>query len=142
MAEPKTRQTAASVAGFLKSIGDDDVRRDCVAIARIMEQATKSKGKMWGSSIVGFGTYTCTYANGRQADWMITAFSPRKTNITLYLSDAFEERPRLLAGLGKHTTGKSCVYIKRLSDVHLPTLRKLVQASVRHTRKSARKTTS
>ena len=91
---------------------------------------------MWGAGIVGFGTYRCTYANGREADWMVTAFSPRKQNITLYLMGGFAGRDELMAALGKHSCGKSCLYIKRLSDVHLPTLKKLVRASVQHVKKT------
>ena len=132
MAEAKTKANRASVDTFLESIEDDQVRDDCRAIAGIMQQATKARPEMWGSSIVGFGRRTCTYANGRQADWMLTAFSPRKQNITLYLFPDFEDRDDLMAGLGKHSSGKGCLYIKRLSDVHVPTLKKLVRASVQH----------
>ena len=136
MAEPKTRPTASAVNAFFARIQDDEVRQDCRVIADIMTKATKAPPKMWGTSIVGFGTRRIQYANGREADWMIAAFSPRKQNIVLYLSSAFPERAALLKALGKHSCGKGCVYVKRLSDVHLPTLRKLVAASVRHTSKS------
>ena len=136
MAEPKTKVNDASVDGFLNSIEDDQVRQDCRAIADIMQKATKAKPRMWGASIVGFGTYRCTYANGREADWMVTAFSPRKQDITLYLMGGFAGQDELMAALGKHSCGKSCVYIKRLSDVHLPTLKKLVNASVQHVKKT------
>jgi uncharacterized protein DUF1801 len=132
MAQPKTTRNNASVGGFLNSIKDDQVRKDCWAIVDIMQKATKAKPKMWGASIVGFGTYRCTYANGREADWMVTAFSPRKQNITVYLMGGFERYGELMATVGKHTRGKSCLHIKRLSDVHLPTLKKLVNASVKH----------
>jgi len=132
MAEAKTRKTATSVGAFLAGIADEQVRKDCRAIAGIMAKATKAKPAMWGSSIVGFGTRRITYANGRDADWMVVAFSPRKQNIVLYLSSAFPEREPLLKTLGQHSCGKGCVYIKRLADVHLPTLRKLVTASVKH----------
>ena len=138
MAEPKTKRTNASVDGFLNSIEDDRVREDCWTIVDIMQKATKAKPKMWGASIVGFGTYRCTYANGREADWMVTAFSPRKQNITLYLMGGFARRDELMAALGKHSCGKACVYIKRLSDVHVPTLKKLVNASVQHVMKTNR----
>ena len=136
MAEPKTRPNNVSVDGFLNSIEDDQVRDDCWTIVDIMQKATKAKAKMWGANIVGFGTYRCTYANGREADWMVTAFSPRKQNITLYLAPGFARRDELMGALGKHSCGKSCVYIKRLSDVHVPTLKKLVNASVRHVMKT------
>ena len=136
MTEPKTRQTGSSIEAFYARIKDDEVRQDCRVIADIMKKATKAPPKMWGSSIVGFGTRTVQYANGREAEWMMTAFSPRKQNIVLYLSSAFPERDALLKALGRHSCGKGCVYVKRLSDVHLPTLKKLVAASVKHTSKS------
>jgi uncharacterized protein DUF1801 len=137
MAEPKTKLTAASVDDFLDTIENDQVRDDCRTIAGIMEKAAKAPPRMWGSSIVGFGTYRCTYASGREAEWMLTAFSPRKQNITLYLGHLDQQR-ELLKKLGTHSCGKGCLYIKRLSDVHVPTLTKLVKSSVAQTRKSQR----
>lgn len=139
MAELKTRLNGSPVNAFLSGIKDEQVRQDCRAIAGIMSKATKASAKMWGSSIVGFGTRRVTYASGREADWMITAFSPRKQNIVLYLSGSFPERDALLKALGNHSCGKGCVYIKRLSDVHMPTLRKLVSASVKHTVKKEKR---
>ena len=117
---------------FLNLIQDDQARNDCWTIVDIMQKATKSKPQMWGSNIVGFGTYHYKYASGREADWMLIAFSPRKQNITLYIGAGFEGYDELLAKLGKHGCGKSCLYIKRLSDIHLPTLKKFVAASVKH----------
>jgi hypothetical protein len=136
MAELKTKATEASVADFLNAIKDEQVREDCWAITEMMKQATKAEPKMWGPSIVGFGSIRYKYPNGREMDWMQVAFSPRKQNLTLYLETKFDERDDLLAKLGKHSCGKACLYIKRLSDVHLPTLKKLVNASVKHTRKA------
>ena len=136
MAEPKTQLSGASVDAFLNAIEDEQVRRDCRAIATIMRAATKAQPRMWGSSIVGFGTRRCVYADGREADWMLAAFSPRKQNITLYILGGFRGYEGLRSRLGKHTCGKSCVYIKRLSDVDVPTLKKLVAASVKHARKT------
>ncbi len=132
MAELKTKLNDASVDDFLNAIKDEQVRQDCRAIAEIMRKATKAEPKMWGSSIVGFGSYRYKYASGREGDWMQVAFSPRKQNISLYITSGFEGRDELLAKLGKHSCGKGCVYIKRLSDIHLPTLRKLINASVKH----------
>jgi len=132
MAEPKTKATTASVDDFVNSIQDDQIRKDCWTIVEIMQQATKAKPQMWGSSIVGFGTYQCKYADGHEATWMQTAFAPRKKNITLYIASGFDEYEELMDQLGTYSCGKSCVYIKRLSDIHLPTLKKLVTASVRH----------
>lgn len=137
MAEPKTKVNKASVDAFLDTIQDEQKRDDCKTIAAIMRQATKAKPEMWGAGIVGFGRRTVTYANGRQAEWMLTALSPRKQNITLYLWPEFEARDDLMASLGKHSCGKGCLYIKRLSDVHLPTLEKLVKASVDQAIKSS-----
>ena len=137
MAEAKTKPTAVSADGFLDAIDNEQVRDDCRAIAGIMQKATGSPARMWGSGIVGFGTYQCTYADGRTAEWMVVAFAPRKQNITLYLAPDFTERESLLADLGTHTSGKGCVYIKRLADVHVPTLKKLVAASVKHTLRTA-----
>jgi hypothetical protein len=132
MAEIKTKLNDASVDDFLNSIKDEQVRKDCWTIVEIMQEATKAKPQMWGSSIVGFGSYHYKYASGREGDWMLTAFSPRKQNITLYIYADFEGRDELMAQLGKHSCSKACIYIKRLSDVHLPTLKKLVKGSVKH----------
>jgi len=89
---------------------------------------------MWGPSIVGFGTYQYKYASGREGDWPVAAFSPRKKDLTLYLMIGFEKRTELMQKLGKHSTGKSCLYIKRLSDIHVPTLKKLIKASLKDLR--------
>ena len=131
MSEMKTKQTDASVKDFLNHIPDEQRREDCFAVAKIMEEITGNKPKMWGPSIVGFGTYHYKYASGREGDWMITGFSPRKKDLTLYIMMGFEKYPELMKQLGKHSTGKSCLYIKRLSDIHMPTLKKLIKASVK-----------
>jgi hypothetical protein len=132
MAELKTKLTDASVTEYLNAIENDQVRQDCWVILEIMQDATKAKPKMWGDSIVGFGMYHYVYASGREGDWPLIGFSPRKQNITIYIMAGFEEYEELLARLGKHTRAKSCLYIKRLSDIHLPTLKKLIQTSVDH----------
>ena len=129
MAERKTQKQDGSVADFLNAIPDAQVREDCWTVAGIMQAAAKAEPKMWGSNIVGFGHSKQVYANGKEADWMLIAFSPRKQNLTLYVG-GFEENADLMAKLGQHSCGKGCLYIKRLSDVHLPTLKKLVHASV------------
>ena len=136
MAELKTKRTAASVDGFLNSIKEEQKRQDCWTIVEIMEKATKSKAQMWGPSIVGFGSYKYKYPDGREMDWMVIAFSPRKQNITLYIGGGFDGYDELMAQLGKYSCGKSCIYLKRLSDVNVPTLKKLVKASVQHKLKS------
>ena len=136
MAEPKTRPTKASVADFIDSLDEPQVRDDCRTLVRIMQKATGCRAEMWGSSIVGFGRYWWTGANGKQAEWMITAFSPRKANLTVYLWPQFEGRRQLLDELGKHSCGKGCIYIKRLTDVRVPTLEKLIIRSVKHAREN------
>ena len=135
MAEARTKQTGASVEGFLDAITNEQVRADSRAIAAIMQKAAKAEPEMWGSGIVGFGRRTQRYASGKEAQWMLIAFAPRKQNITLYLSPDFPKRDELLAKLGTHSCGEGCVYIKRLSDVHVPTLTKLIEASVAHARR-------
>ena len=136
MAEIKTKLTGKSVDAFLGSIKDDEKRRDSRVIAKLMQQATTSKAKMLGSSIVGFGTKTITYADGRETPWVLIGFSPRKANLTLYVGRRFDGRDTLLKKLGKHATGGGCLYIKRLSDVDVPTLKKIVNASVKRAKRS------
>ena len=131
MAELKTSPTDKSVETFLESVPDERKRRDCFTVLELMRKVTKSEPRMWGPSIVGFGSYHYRYASGREGDWMLTGFSPRKQNLTLYIMTGFDEAEELMARLGKHTTGKSCLYLKRLDDVHLPTLEKLIRGSVR-----------
>lgn len=132
MAELKTKVNDASVDEFLSTVEDEGIRADCHAIVDLMRIATKAEPKMWGSSIIGFGSYHYKYASGREADWMLIGFSPRAKNITLYIMAGFEQYDEMLQKLGKFTTGKSCLYIKHLSDVHVPMLKKLIQASVKH----------
>jgi hypothetical protein len=136
MAERKTWPTTRSVEDFIESLDGDQVRDDCRTLVRIMKKVTGCKPEMWGSSIVGFGRFWWPGANGKSAEWMIAAFAPRKTNLTVYLWPQFDGKQELLAKLGKHTTGKGCLYMKRLSDVHLPTLEKLIAKSVKHARTS------
>lgn len=132
MAELKTKRTKASVNTFLSTIKDEQVRVDCLKIAALMQKATGAEPAMWGPGIIGFGSYHYKYASGREGDWMLTGLSPRKANLTVYIMAGFAEYEELLAKLGKHSRGKSCLYIKRLSDVHVPTLRLLIQKSVNH----------
>lgn len=131
MAEAKTKPTKASVTQFLNKIPDAARREDCFAIAKMMEEITGSKPQMWGPSIVGFGTWSYKYASGHEGDWPVAAFSPRKTDLTVYLTIGFEKYDELLGRLGKHRKSKSCLYIKRLSDIHVPTLKKLIKASIK-----------
>ena len=134
MAELKTKQTDASVKDFLNQIADKERREDCFAVAKIMEEITGEKPKMWGPSIVGFGSYHYKYASGREGDWLVTGFSPRKKDLTLYIMMGFAKHGVLMEKLGKHSAAKSCLYIKRLSDIHVPTLKKLIKESVKDLR--------
>lgn len=134
MAEAKTKPTNESVEDFLNKIPDQDRRADCFQVAKIMEEITGEKPKMWGPSIVGFGSYHYKYDSGREGDWLVTGFSPRKKDLTLYMMMGFEKHRELMEQLGKHSAAKSCLYIKRLSDIHIPTLKKLIKASVKDLR--------
>lgn len=131
MAEAKTKPTKASVTQFLNKIPDAARREDCFAVAKMMEEITGSKPQMWGPAIVGFGLFSYKYASGHEGDWPVAAFSPRKQDLTLYLTPGFQKHEELMSQLGKHRTGKSCLYIKRLSDIHVPTLKKLIKTSVK-----------
>ena len=130
MAELKTKKNEASVQKFLNTIKDGQVRNDCEEIATMMKQVTKAKPKMWGSSIVGFGEQHLVYESGRELDWMLIGFSPRKQNLTLYVT--LDEN--LLKKLGKFTTGKGCLYIKKLADVDKKVLKEVIAASVKKTK--------
>ncbi len=130
MAEPKTKPSKQSVAAFLKKVPDAQKREDAAALVDIMRKATKAEPVMWGSSIIGFGSYRYKYASGREGDWPIIGLSPRKQNLTLYIMVGFAEFEDLLAKLGKHTTGSSCLYIRRLADIDVPTLKKLITKSI------------
>ena len=128
-ADVKTKKNEASVESFLNTIKDEEVRRDCFEIAQMMKKASKEEPKMWGSSIIGFGEYHYKYESGREGDTMKIGFSPRKQNLTLYiLLGANPENP-LLKKLGKHTTGKGCLYIKKLADVDKKVLQELINES-------------
>jgi len=131
MADAKTRPTRQSVAAFIKGV-DEDRQKDCKALVRIMQEASGAPATMWGTSIIGFGSYELEYANGRSADWPIVGFAPRKQDLTLYINRGLDDR--LLSGLGKHKISGSCLHIKRLSDVDLIVLEKVVSASVKKTK--------
>jgi hypothetical protein len=130
MAEQKTKPTRESVEDFLDKIPDEALRDDCQAILKIMKKATGSPAKMWGGSIVGFGTYHYKYDSGHEGDSCLTGFSPRKQNITLYVMPGVSTRGDLLEKLGKHKAGKGCLYIKKLNDINIPVLETLIKESV------------
>jgi hypothetical protein len=129
MAELKTQLTNASVTEFLERIADEQRRQDCFTVLNLMKEATRAEPKMWGSSIVGFGLYSYKYASGHEAQWPAIGFSPRKTDLTLYLMLGNEPSSDLMARLGKYKTGKGCLYIKKLQDVDLAVLKELVKKS-------------
>jgi len=135
MAENKTKVTKLSVTGFINSIDDKQKRADSRKVAAMMRKATGKRAKMWGSSIVGYGTYHYKYESGREGDFMVTGFSPRKQALTVYVMPGFSHFDKLMAKLGKYKTGKSCLYIKRLSDVDEKVLERLIDSSVKHMRK-------
>jgi hypothetical protein len=130
MPENKTKPTGADVGGYLAAIADDSRRKDCEALAKLMTKATKEEPRMWGPSIVGFGSYHYKYESGREGDSCLVGFASRKSDIALYLVSDFPEREELLGKLGKHKAGKGCVYIRRLEDVDEKVLEKMVFASL------------
>ncbi|HJS46910.1 MAG TPA: DUF1801 domain-containing protein [Gemmatimonadales bacterium] len=134
MAEPRTRPTGASVEAFLAAVPDARRRADALVVAKLIERVTGERPAMWGPSIVGYGTWRLRYADGRSADWPVAGFSPRKAELVLYLMPEFGRYAPLLARLGRHRTGKSCLYLKRLADVDLEVLEELVASSVARVR--------
>jgi hypothetical protein len=132
MAELKTKKTAASPAKFIESVKDENRRADAEQLLKIFKEATGMKPAMWGSSIVGYGSYHYeSERSSQKGDWPLTGFSPRVQNLTIYIMPGFKEYGALLKKLGKHTiSGGSCIYIKRLSDIHVPTLKTIIRKSV------------
>jgi hypothetical protein len=133
VAGPKTQPTDASVDAFLDAIEDPQRREDSRAICDLMAEETAEPPRMWGDSIVGFGSYHYSYSSGREADWMALGFAPRKGRLTLYLMDGFSGYQELLERLGPHSTGRSCLHVKRLTNVDVDVLREMVRRSYRHT---------
>ena len=132
----KTVKNDKPVLDFLNSVEHNKRREDGLEILDLMKEVTGEEPAMWGDSIVGFGDYTYKYASGRTGQWMLVGFSPRKQNLTLYIMDGFDGYAELLGKLGKHKTGKSCLYINKLEDVDQDVLRELVQKSVSHMKTS------
>jgi hypothetical protein len=130
MAELKTKLNDASVDKFLQTIKDEQRRKDCFTVLELMKKITKAEPKMWGTSIVGFGTYQYKYASGREGDWFLTGFSPRKQNLTLYIISGFKRYEGLMKKVGKFKTGSSCLYINDLKDVNVKALEDLIRQSV------------
>ncbi len=134
MAELKTRQSGASVEAFLEAVANETRRRDAAVVNQLMQRITGEPPKMWGPSIVGFGRYHYRNASGREGDWFLTGFSPRKQALTLYIMPGFSQYDALMRRLGKHKTGRSCLYVNKLADVDLPTLEELIRLSVAYMR--------
>lgn len=132
MAELKTQKNDASVEAYLNSVENKRRREDSFKVLELMKEVTGEEPKMWGTSIVGFGEYHYQYASGREGDWMLVGFAPRKQSLTLYIMSGFAAYDDLLDDLGKHKTGKSCLYINKLDDVNIATLKELIHQSVEH----------
>lgn len=130
MYEAKTKPTASNVGAYLEAIPEEGRRRDCQQLAALMERVTGCPPVLWGTSIVGFDRYHYRYASGHEGDSCVVGFAARKGDISLYLMGGYEGAEALLARLGKHRTGKACLYIKRLEDVQLPVLEQLVARAV------------
>ena len=128
----KTRPNDASVAAFLNGIADERRRKDAFAVLALMKKITKTQPRMWGGSIVGFGLRHYQYASGRGGDWFLVGFSPRKAALVLYFMTGLEPHASLLKSLGKHKTGKGCLYIRSLEDIDQPTLAALIKQSLAH----------
>lgn len=130
MAEIKTKPTTVSVAKFIDKQEKESVRDDCWTLVKMMQEISGKPPVMWGTAIVGFGTWHYEYASGQSGDWPLLAFSPRKQNLTIYLMPGFPKRDEeLLKKLGKHKTAVTCLYVKGLAELHMPTLKKLISNS-------------
>ncbi len=127
MAELKTKKTELSVDAFIKKIPEAQKRKDAAVIVGLMEKATKAKAKMWGTAIIGFGDRVLKYDSGRELDWFVMGFSPRKQNFALYISGTVEKQQALLKKLGKHKTGKGCLYINKLEEVDMDVLKEIIK---------------
>jgi hypothetical protein len=132
MGELKTRPTDRDVTEFLNGIEDEEKRRDCFALADLMQRITGDKPEMWGEGMIGFGRYTYRYASGQTGEWSKTGFAPRKQNITIYIMAYLENFPEIMQRLGKYKTGKSCIYIKHLVDIDTSVLEELVRQSLKN----------
>lgn len=132
MAQNKTTENENDVVSFLNTVEDEQKRKDSFELIKIFEEASSFKAKMWGTAIIGFGSYHYKYASGREGDAPLAGFSPRKDSISLYLTAELNEKEKLLAEFGKHKTAKACIYIKKLSDIDVKILQKLIVNSIAH----------
>lgn len=126
MAELKTKKTELSVDDFIKTIPDEQKQKDAFTIVGLMEKATKAKAKMWGTAIIGFGDRRLKYESGRELDWFVMGFSPRKQNFAFYITGTVEKQQALLKKLGKYKTGKGCLYINKLEEVDMAVLKEII----------------
>ncbi|MEO7307740.1 MAG: DUF1801 domain-containing protein [Ferruginibacter sp.] len=126
MAELKTKKTELSVPDFIKKIPEAQKQKDASVIVGLMEKATKAKAKMWGSAIIGFGDKRLKYDSGRELDWFIMGFSPRKANFAFYIAGAVDKQPSLLKKLGKYKTGKGCLYVNKLEEINVAVLKEII----------------
>jgi hypothetical protein len=134
MAEQKMKPNDQSVTAFLDKLSDETRRAECYAVLGMMKRVTRTEPKLWGSGLVGFGSYHYKYESGHEGDCFVTGFASRKTALTLYLTAGVDRYPKLLAKLGKHKAGKGCLYIKKLDDINLAVLEDLVSKSVEWTK--------
>ena len=132
MSENKTKPTNVSVDEFLAAVEHDRRRNDAVTVCELMQEVTGEEPVMWGPTMVGFGTYHFKYASGREGDWFLAGFAPRKANLVVYIMSGFKGHAALMDKLGKHKTGSSCLYINKLDDIDMDILRELVRRSVEH----------
>lgn len=135
MTTRKTQRNNQDIIEFLNNVEHEERKKDCFALLDLFEQWTMEKPKMWGQNIIGFGSYHYKYESGREGDWFLTGFSPRKQNLSIYITAGFKEYDEILSGLGPHKTGASCLYVKRLSDIDITKLKMLVEKSVSYMRK-------
>ena len=129
MSELKTKKTELSVNKFLDTIADADRKKTSLAVLKLMKEVTKSEPKMWGTAIIGFGNHILKYDSGRELPWFPVGFSPRKGNLAVYLKGGVEKHKKALTKLGKHKTGKGCIYINKLEDVDLSVLKEMIKVS-------------
>ncbi|HNP18839.1 MAG TPA: DUF1801 domain-containing protein [Fulvivirga sp.] len=134
MSENKTQPTNKSVIDFINSVENETKRDDCHTLLKIMKDITGHEPVMWGDSLIGFGNYHYKYASGREGDFFIAGFSPRKTALTIYIMSGFDKHDKLMAKLGKYKTGSSCLYVNKLAVIDLEVLKELIQASVNYMR--------
>ena len=135
MAENKTKPTANSVEDFINKVDHPQKREDSFTLLEIMKEITGEEAVLWGPSLIGFGTYHYKYESGREGDFFLTGFSPRKQSLVLYIMSGFGKEKELMEQLGNYKTGKSCLYVKKLGDIDMGVLRELITSSVEYMKK-------